>query len=69
MPQKKMSIRDLAGCRINDYEQKLYDQLLPYDWDDIYRSFKEEMISRMGSGHTNPLILFGIVLFVPPIMA
>lgn len=44
MPQKKMSIRDLAGCRINDYEQKLYDQLLPYDWDDIYRSFEEEMI-------------------------
>ena len=44
MSQKKMSIRDLAGCRINDYEQQLYDQLLPYDWDDIYSSFKEEMI-------------------------
>jgi reductive dehalogenase len=44
MHQKKMPIRDLAGCTINDYEQKLYDQLLPYDWDDIYLSFKEEML-------------------------
>lgn len=39
-----MSIRDLAGCKINEVEQKMYDNLLPNDWDEIYLSFKEEMI-------------------------
>jgi hypothetical protein len=38
-----MSIRDLAGCKINELEQKMYDNLLPNDWDEIYLSFKEEM--------------------------
>jgi ferredoxin len=39
-----MSTRDLAGCKINELEQKMYDNLLPNDWDEIYLSFKEEMI-------------------------
>ena len=51
MHQKKMTIRDLAGCKINEFEQKLYDQLLPYDWDDIYLSFKEEMIMFQNAVH------------------
>lgn len=51
MDQKKNSIRDLAGCKINEFEQKLYDQLLPYDWDDIYRSFKKEMIMFQNAVH------------------
>jgi len=37
-----MSIKDLAGCTINELEQKMYDNLLPNDWDEIYLSFKEE---------------------------
>ncbi|KPJ61779.1 MAG: hypothetical protein AMJ42_00955, partial [Deltaproteobacteria bacterium DG_8] len=41
---KKKSIRDIAGCMVNEYEQKMYDELLPYDWDKIYLSFKKEMI-------------------------
>ena len=51
MHPKKNSIRDLAGCKINTLEQKLYDQLLPYDWDDIYLSFKEEMIMFQNAVH------------------
>ena len=39
-----MSVRDLAGCKINELEQKMYDNLLPNDWDEIYLSFKEEMV-------------------------
>ena len=51
MHQNKIPIRDLAGCKINEFEQKLYDQLLPYDWDDIYLSFKEEMIMFQNAVH------------------
>ena len=51
MHQKKMSIRDLAGCKINEFEQKMYDNLLPYNWDDIYLSFKEEMIMFQNAVH------------------
>jgi len=43
MNTRKKSIRDIAGCMVNEYEQKMYDELLPYDWDNIYLSFKEEM--------------------------
>jgi len=39
-----MYIRNIAGCMVNEYEQKMYDELLPYDWDTTYLSFKEEMI-------------------------
>lgn len=43
MSARRKNIRDIAGCMINEYEQKMYDELLPYDWDNIYLSFKEEM--------------------------
>ena len=43
MSKGKKSIRNIAGCRINEFEQKMYDELLPYNWDKIYLSFKEEM--------------------------
>jgi ferredoxin len=33
----------MAGCKINECEQKIYDDLLPYNWDSTYLSFKEEM--------------------------
>lgn len=33
----------IAGCQINEYEQKIYEDLAPYDWDKIYLSFQEEM--------------------------
>jgi ferredoxin len=39
----KHKIRNMAGCRINECEQQIYDDLLPYDWDSTYLSFKEEM--------------------------
>ena len=47
MGPERNSIRDLAGCKISTFEQRLYDQLLPYDWDDIYLSFKEEMVQNI----------------------
>ena len=43
MRKGKKSIRNIAGCRINEFEQTMYDELLPYNWDKIYLSFKEEM--------------------------
>ena len=51
MHQRKMSIKALAGCKVNEFEKKLYDQLLPYNWDDIYLSFKEEMIMLQNAVH------------------
>lgn len=43
MNKRKRLIQNIAGCQINEYEQKMDEDLAPYDWDKIYLSFKEEM--------------------------